>query len=106
MNAQIKPIRLKHGSVNPAKALLLKLNVPQQLLYLAFEQDHNFCERAKIVPNPDQARNQSAFALQAMGDSDTFSTSFMKRSATTRPRGGSIQSNTMLSNFSSPKLQK
>jgi len=35
---QIKPIRLKHGTINPAKALLLKLNIPQQLLYLSHEE--------------------------------------------------------------------
>ena len=45
MNTQIKPIRLKHGTVNPARALLPKLNVPQQLCYLSHEEDHNFAER-------------------------------------------------------------
>ena len=53
LNTQIKPIRLKHGTVNPSRALLLKLNVPQQLLYLSFEQDHNFCERRQLVFDRD-----------------------------------------------------
>ena len=52
MSSQLKPIRLKHGTPNPAKALLLKLSVPQQFLYLSFEEDHNFVERTLI--NPDR----------------------------------------------------
>ena len=60
MSALLKPIRLKHGNPNQAKALLLKLQVPIQALYLSFEEDQNFCERTQIYPvDSDFRRLQS-----------------------------------------------
>ena len=45
MTQQLKPIRLKHGTPNPSKALLLRLSVPQQLIHLTFEEGHSFIDR-------------------------------------------------------------
>ena len=37
LSIQLKPIRLKHGSVNPSKAMNMKLSLPPQVIYLSLE---------------------------------------------------------------------
>lgn len=48
---QMRPIRLKHGSVNPSKAQNMKLSLPPQLIYLTHEDHHSFVERMQIYPS-------------------------------------------------------
>ena len=58
---QLKPIRLKHGTPNPSKALLLRLSVPQQFLYVTHEAGHNFIERQLLekVREPTEQQQDS-----------------------------------------------
>ena len=107
MSAQIKPIRLKHGTVNPARALLLKLNVPQQLAYLSFEEDHNFAERQQIVPEPKAAKRLSTPGRSING-SALFDSSGEARKNSTQTLNMKKQGtlNSSMTNFSSAKARK
>ena len=64
LNELLKPIRIKHGTPNHAKALLLKLLIPFQIQQPSFEEGHSLCVRSQIYPTSQSLRPVEKLAKQ------------------------------------------
>ena len=73
ISEQLKPLRLKHGKPNPAKALKLKFSIPLQFLYLTLEDGHELVERTEIYPDftSFQKTKNTALDKQELSRSNT-----------------------------------